>query len=233
MTTKELKEELVNLRTEQAKQELLMLIEGWKNKRIRLERRKLEEIINSLPVGVSIIGDDYKVQLRNKWMEEKFKDKPQEICYESHMNKSEPRENCPLIKSIAFNKTMQAEITTKDGRCYGLIASPIGEHNGKRSGIEIIIDLTEQRWTEQALIQSQQKYADLVESLNVGIYQTTPDTKGHFCKINPALVSMFEASSKEQLLRCLAKSLLFTTLFILMFLAILRGTLYQRDTIVV
>lgn len=47
----------------------------------------------------------------------------------------------------------------------------------------------------------QDKYRTLVEDLSVGIYRDTPGSKGHFLEVNSAMVSMFEAESKKELMK--------------------------------
>lgn len=45
------------------------------------------------------------------------------------------------------------------------------------------------------------KYRALVNNLSVGVYRNTPGDKGHFLEANPAIIKMFEASSKEEFMR--------------------------------
>jgi len=42
------------------------------------------------------------------------------------------------------------------------------------------------------------KYEDLVNNLSLGVYRDTSGPKGHFLEANPAMVSMFEADSREE-----------------------------------
>ena len=55
--------------------------------------------------------------------------------------------------------------------------------------------------TQVVLLESEQKYRELVDTLPIGIYRNTPGPKGHFLEANPALVAMFEADSKEEFLK--------------------------------
>jgi PAS domain S-box-containing protein len=45
------------------------------------------------------------------------------------------------------------------------------------------------------------KYQDLINNLSVGVYRNTLGPKGHFLEANPAIVSMFEADSKEEFMK--------------------------------
>lgn len=57
----------------------------------------------------------------------------------------------------------------------------------------------EQKIAEQA--ESSEKYETLVNNLSVGVYRNTPGPEGHFLEANPAIVTMFEADSKEAFLK--------------------------------
>lgn len=50
------------------------------------------------------------------------------------------------------------------------------------------------------LARTQQKYKDLVDNLNVGVYRNAFDPEGRFFEVNPAMLSMFEAASADELL---------------------------------
>lgn len=50
------------------------------------------------------------------------------------------------------------------------------------------------------LTRTQQKYKDLVDNLNVGVYRNALDPEGRFLEVNPAMLLMFEAASADELL---------------------------------
>ncbi len=60
------------------------------------------------------------------------------------------------------------------------------------------VDISEQRRTEQALQESEEKYRELVENATYGIFRS--DWKGNFLDVNPALVAMLGYSSKAELM---------------------------------
>jgi PAS domain S-box-containing protein len=64
--------------------------------------------------------------------------------------------------------------------------------------ISIIRDITARKQAEQARLEAQAKYQELVNNLRVGVYRHTA-INGCFTKVNPAMVAMFEADSAAQL----------------------------------
>jgi PAS domain S-box-containing protein len=60
-------------------------------------------------------------------------------------------------------------------------------------------DVTARRQAEEQLAVAQQRYRELVDNLGVGVYRNTSGEQGRFVEVNPALLAMFEAASKEEL----------------------------------
>jgi PAS domain S-box-containing protein len=61
-------------------------------------------------------------------------------------------------------------------------------------------DVTERKLTEEKLDVVQRHYQDLIANANIGILRSTPGPEGTFIDVNPAMVKMFEADSREQLM---------------------------------
>jgi len=58
-------------------------------------------------------------------------------------------------------------------------------------------EITERRWIEKALLESEKQYRELFENAIIGIYKSTPD--GKIVAANPTLVKMLGYSSFEEL----------------------------------
>jgi PAS domain S-box-containing protein len=52
---------------------------------------------------------------------------------------------------------------------------------------------------QQALQESEEKYRTLTENINVGIFRSTPGSRGKFLEVNPALVRMLGYKRKQEL----------------------------------
>jgi PAS domain S-box-containing protein len=73
-----------------------------------------------------------------------------------------------------------------------------GAGASKKSGKRIKRGAAERRRAEEEKLLAQERYESLINNLKVGIYRRTVD--GRFLEVNPALVSVLEAGSKEKLL---------------------------------
>lgn len=199
-TKKQLENEIAELKIKRAERNLFYMLDRWKCNRTRSERREIEKVINSLPGGVVIIGDAYKIRFHNKWMNKRFGNIDGKTCYRAFAGKEKPCKGCMIQKAITEKILEKGEIIAKNGRYYSLIAAPIGKYYGESSGIELITDITETKQMENEMVHHQKRYQDLIDSLNVGVYQTEATPDGMFKEVNPALISMFGASSREELL---------------------------------
>ncbi len=65
---------------------------------------------------------------------------------------------------------------------------------------ELASQLEELKQSRDALAATKQLYQELFENVNVGILRTTPGPEGAFIDMNPAMVKLFEADSREQLM---------------------------------
>lgn len=75
--------------------------------------------------------------------------------------------------------------------------------HGQDAFILIIRDVSMRKKIEQAtaeLAASREAYHELFDYLPIGVYKNTPGPEGKFLEVNPAVIEIFEAESKEQML---------------------------------
>jgi len=77
---------------------------------------------------------------------------------------------------------------------------PIFDEHGEAVMVGgVSLDVTDQKRTERALLEAEQKYRGIFENVGEGIFQSTPD--GRYVVANPALARMFGYESPEELIR--------------------------------
>jgi len=102
-----------------------------------------------------------------------------------------------------FYRILEGERLTSNDKVFGQTfhthAFPFRDQNGEIIGIiGIATDITEQIRAEEALRESEKRYATLFDGVPVGLYRTTPD--GQILAANLALVEMLGCSDRESLL---------------------------------
>jgi two-component system, cell cycle sensor histidine kinase and response regulator CckA len=73
-------------------------------------------------------------------------------------------------------------------------------YKGKPAVIGTLLDITERKKTEEALLRSEEKYRSIFENAAEGIFQTTPG--GRILNVNPAFARMVGYETPEALIVC-------------------------------
>ncbi len=80
-----------------------------------------------------------------------------------------------ICKTGRPKKFLEIPMRTKDGmtRYIHFSAAPIRDASGRTSGVRgIIRDVTERKWTEEALLQSEARYLSIIESVGEAYFET-------------------------------------------------------------
>jgi len=123
-----------------------------------LRRSEAEKaaILNSMPVMLAYYDTDMRVLYANKISGDSVGSLPEDLigrhCYEIWYGRTDPCENCPLIRSLATGEVEEEVVTTPDGRTFHLRGCPVYDEKGGIAGlIEFAMDITEQKATEEAI----------------------------------------------------------------------------------
>ena len=65
---------------------------------------------------------------------------------------------------------------------------------------ELRKEIAERKRVENALRESEEQYRTLTDNLSVGVFRTTPGSKGDIMKVNPAFTRMFGFDNREKML---------------------------------
>lgn len=152
-------------------------------KTIELHSRFSRTVIDSLTDALSVIDvSDFKIRDVNRVFLETYRLKKEDVigktCYEiTHKRTvpcSPPDDVCPLMETVKTGKpsTQEHVHCTKDGgkRYVEVMASPIKDEKGNLvSIIHISRDITDRKKSEEALLESEERYRRLVDFSPYGI----------------------------------------------------------------
>jgi PAS domain S-box-containing protein len=65
---------------------------------------------------------------------------------------------------------------------------------------ELQKEIMERKRAEEALRESEEQYRTLTNNISVGVFRTTPGSKGNYIEVNPAYTNMFGFDNKKELL---------------------------------
>jgi PAS domain S-box-containing protein len=123
-------------------------------KRIRTlegERQSFLDMLNSLPVAFHLQAPDYSIPFANKKFREQFGNPEERPCYSVMHKRASPCEVCTTFRVFDSKKNDVSFWTALDGRSYMTVCTPFVDIDGRHLVMEMGIDITEQKKTEQAM----------------------------------------------------------------------------------
>ncbi len=135
------------------------------SEKIRLEKDKLKNILNSFNNGVYIVNANHDIEYVNPAIISEFGDTSGKKCFEFFHDRADP---CPWCKfsETEQGRTVQWEWTSqKTGRTYDLFDAPLTNDDGSISKLEIFHDVTDRKRTEQELRDSEERLRFKLDSV--------------------------------------------------------------------
>jgi PAS domain S-box-containing protein len=112
---------------------------------VKIERKRFFDVLETLPVYVVLLTEDYHVPFANRTFRERFGESDGKRCYEYLFNRPEPCEICETFKVLKTNQPQHWEWMGPDGRYYDIYDFPFTDTDGAHLIMEMGIDITEQK----------------------------------------------------------------------------------------
>ncbi len=110
---------------------------------LNAERKRLYEVLDTLPVYVILLTQDYHVSFANRFFEDRFGRSAGRRCFEYLFERKEPCENCETFKVLKTNAPHHWQLTGPDSRSYDIFDFPFTDSDGSQIIMEVGIDITE------------------------------------------------------------------------------------------
>lgn len=180
-------------------EEILSLINTEK----KLKRSEREKAVILDGISELIVFQDKRNRILwvNRAAAESVKQKPEQLvgraCYEVWQQRSEPCENCPVIRALKTGQPQEGTMSSYDGRFWYIRSYPIKGENGDIEGVvEVITDVTKRIEAEEALQASQKTLQMVFNNVNDAIFIHEAD--GTIIDVNDKVLEMYNVSSKEE-----------------------------------
>lgn len=160
-------------------------------------RQRPYNVLEALPVYVVLLDKDYRISFANKFFRERFGEPRGRRCYEHLFKRREPCENCQTYKAMETNAPHRWEWAGPDGRTYDIYDYPFLEADGSMLILEMGIDITARKESEELLRQSESRYRSIAATALDGFWQV--DTQGRFLDANDSACRMLGYSRDEML----------------------------------
>jgi PAS domain S-box-containing protein len=128
---------------------------------IRIERKRLLDVLETLPAMISLRSPDHRVAFANRSFREKFGEPAGRRCFETRFGRTEPCENCETFIPLQTGKPHHREIVFPDASRIEAYDFPFTDLDGTALILEMGIDVTERKRAETAL----QNYREHLEEL--------------------------------------------------------------------
>jgi len=117
----------------------------------KLERQKLYDVLETLPVYVCLLDEDYRMPFANRYFRETFGHSLVRPCYAFLFNRDCPCETCETYTVMKTRAPHHWYWTGPNGRNYDIYDYPFTDTDGSLLILEMGIDITEQKRAEEAL----------------------------------------------------------------------------------
>ncbi|HTP05167.1 MAG TPA: PAS domain S-box protein [Nitrospirota bacterium] len=130
---------------------------------VRQERQRLFDVLETLPIMVSLLKPDHKVVFVNRSVREKHGEPHGRPCYEYRFGSSEPCSSCEITEMLKTGRSHHWEFTDPDGRVIDAHDFPFTDVDGSPMILEMHIDITERKRAEEKIRQHEIELRQVLE----------------------------------------------------------------------
>ena len=137
------------------------------------ERKRLFDVMETLPVYIAILSADHRLTYSNKYFRDRFSVDSSRRCHQAMFNSEQPCEKCAVHEVLNGKKQHNWTWTTPAGCNYDIYDFPFREADGTDKILEMGIDMTESRRAQEALLESHSQIERLKRLSDIGTLAST------------------------------------------------------------
>ncbi len=115
---------------------------------VESERRKIDDIFNSIIDWIYIVDQNYNITFMNKSLVREIGEPEGRKCYQHLYGSRVPCSFCKL-PGVTAGKTVRWELRRENGRTFDIISSPLEGRDGSIGKLEILRDITRRKEAEE------------------------------------------------------------------------------------
>jgi signal transduction histidine kinase/DNA-binding response OmpR family regulator len=119
--------------------------------KLRGQRQRLFDVLETLPVMVSLIRPDYRVEFANRAYRDALGNNQDLLCYISQFGRTKPCDECQAFSVLQTGKPHKWEWQLTNGRIFEIYNAPFTDVDGSPMILEMDVDVTDRRQAEQQL----------------------------------------------------------------------------------
>ena len=181
---------------------------------VRAERQRFLDVLETLPVMISLMTPDYRIAYANRSYRDKYGACEGQLCYESSFERSTPCDFCESLKVLETSQHSHWEMNVKDGALVEAHVFPFTDLDGSPLILKMDVDITQRKLAEieqeelrrhleymvtertRHLSESQAKLATALASMADSVLIT--DAEGRFVESNEAFATFYRFKSKAE-----------------------------------
>lgn len=166
---------------------------------VQNERKRLFDVLETIPAMVCLITPDYHIAFANRSFKEQFGESRGRHCYDYCFGQTEPCKFCESLIPLKTGKPHHWEVKGPDGSVIEAHDYPFSDIDGSPLILEMDIDVTRQRKTEEQLRTASQYARSLLEASLDPLVTISAD--GKITDVNQATEEA-TGRSRQELIGC-------------------------------
>lgn len=134
---------------------------------LAVERKRLFDVLETLPAKIFLLSSDYKVRFANRAYWKRYGEPNDRCCYDFIFGLDKPCEQCETLRPLATGQPHNWIFTAPDGSISDVYNFPFTDVDGKLMILDMNVDITDKKKIEREMARLDR--LNLIGQMAVGI----------------------------------------------------------------